>query len=110
MWCRIGDDARPKLQAAIADFESHRLQVGLAPCRREANVGGMIRVVLDRNPLWYRKLCAKYPSSRQRNHRKPDTRIRRERIAGVLFQLATKGQSVSRYAPDILQLVRQCYP
>lgn len=86
-----------------AEFESNRLEVVLAPCRREANVGGCIRVAASRNAAWYRALCAAYPSGRFRRKTAPDTRVKRANIARVLARLVNGQPSSSRYAPEILR-------
>lgn len=91
------------LQLMQAEFESTRLEVGLIPCRKTANEGGMIRVAFSKNCEWYRKLCLAYPSGRKRVNSAPDTRIKRRNIASVLARLASNKTSRSRYVPDILR-------
>lgn len=93
-----------ELQSMLAELESHQLHVilvPLSPNRRGYNEGGMKRVCADRNVRWYRDMAARHLSSRVRNHRKPDTRIRRADILRILTRLCHGLPSVSKYAPEL---------
>jgi hypothetical protein len=90
-----------------AEFECTRLEVALVPARRPANYGACIRVAVSKNCTWYRSLCAQHLSSRMRNKRLPDTRIKRKNISRVLEHLIARGVSRSKYAQEILKLASQ---
>lgn len=97
----------PDLHRLLAELESHQLHVILVPLdprKRGYNEGGCRRVCADRNPRWYSRLCADHPSSRVRNHRKPDTRVRRQNILRVLRRLCAGLSSRSQYAPRLLKI------
>lgn len=88
----------------LAELQSHQLTVCLVPLsqsRRGYNEGGCKRVAVDRSPRWYSALCLKFPSSRVRNHRKPDTRVRRANILRVLGRLIDGKTSWSKYAGEL---------
>jgi hypothetical protein len=97
----------------LAELESHQLQVclvPLSPSRRGYNEGGMKRALMDRNPKWYRDLCLRFPSSRVRRHRKPDTRIRRRDILRILTRLAMGLRSRSKYADELRAIAGRVKP
>ena len=94
----------------LAELDSHRLTVVLVPLRpdrRGYNEGGCRRCVADKSPRWYSQLCLRHPSSRIRNHRKSDTRIRRQNILRVLTRLANGLPSRSKYAGELRDLARR---
>jgi hypothetical protein len=97
----------PALEIMLAELESTRLEVGLAPCRRFANEGGCIRVCLSRNADWYRRFCTAHPSGRFRRNAKPDTRIKRRDTIRVLGRLIAGRASLSKYAPEFVALARR---
>jgi hypothetical protein len=104
---KVPDELVVHLCEMQAELSLNRLEVTLVPSRRsDARISDMIRAVLDRNPAWYRKLCNKYLSSRERNHRKPDTRIRRQDIERILDQM-TDGVAKSIYCKDLLNEARK---
>lgn len=94
-----------RLQILKAELESSRLEVmlvPLSPARRGYNEGGMKRVCASRNCSWYRKHCAANPSSRVRNRRKSDTRIKRGDTLAVLERLIAGKPSRSKYVTELL--------
>ena len=102
---------RPILAAMLESMLDCRLEVTLIPsvvpdCAAD---GGMIRAVVDRNPAWYRDLCASYPSERRRGGRvhrgEPKTRVKRHTAMAVLVELL-HGGSRSKYAQDLLDVAR----
>lgn len=98
-----------RLNIMLAELESSRLEVMLVPLNRNLrgwNEGGMKRVVCDRPPNWYRALCGRFPSSRVRNKKHPDTRIRRQNILSVLGRLAQGKGSVSKYAEELRRIAQ----
>lgn len=100
------EDVRNGLAVMLDLLESFRLEVALAPCKRRVNEGGCIRVVISKNPFWYRRFCAMFPSSRVR--RKFDTKIRRKHIANVIRRLLDSGVSRSQYAKVLKEMALSC--
>ena len=98
---------RRVLRQMLADLSSHRLEVILAPSKRDemAQRGGMIRVVLDANAAWYQKMCADYPSSRKRDNRAPDTAIRRGDTIHALEDMLKTRWVVSEYQRRIMNYI-----
>lgn len=97
-------------QLLLNQLESHQLHVMLVPLNprmRNYNDGGMKRVLVDQNPIWYRRLCADHVSSRAIRRGKYDTRIRRQNILRVLRRLCANQQSRSKYAPELLRIARR---
>ena len=94
------------LEIMQAEFEATRLEVVLVPARYEVNVGACVRVAISSNCDWYRRLCLRYGSNRQRRNLAPDTRIKRANIARVLQRLIDRGESRSKYVEDLLQMAR----
>ena len=101
--------AMPTLHQMLAELSSHRLHVMLVPLnpnRRGYNEGGCKRVC-DRNPRWYSQFCSRHLSSRVRNHRKLDTRIKRRDILRILTRLSAGLPSSSKYAEELLDIARR---
>lgn len=103
---------RRALRGMLADLTSHKLEVILAPSKHDeiAERGGMIRVVMDQNAPWYQRLCAAYPSTRKRDKRAPDTRIKREDTIRALEQMIKTGmvkgttqERILAYVPGFLK-------
>lgn len=98
------------LELMLIELESNRLEVGLAPCKYPCNEGGCVRVAFSRNATWYRRFCAQYGSSRRRNKKHHDTRIKRAHTIRVLNRLI-EGQPVrSQYAPALLSIAEKMQP
>lgn len=98
------------LQLMLDELESAQLHVVLVPLdpnRRNWNEYGCKRVVAERNANWYRDFCRRHLSSRKRNHRKPDTCIRRACIIRKLRRLI-KGRSYrgAAYDSELLAIAR----
>lgn len=104
----LDDDLRETARHMRHELDSRRLQVELAPSRvpEIAATGGKIRVVVERNPRWYRDFCAAHPKARSKPRRrsKPDTMIRRELTLRALDELAS-GQCATVYARRLLPVV-----
>ncbi len=97
----------------LAQLESHRLEVVLVPLNpkmRGYNEGGMKRVCADKNPRWYSSFCSRHPSSRRRNHRKHDTKIKRASIVRILARLVGGKPSVSKYVPELRRIAEKVQP
>ena len=88
----------------LAELESHRLEVALVPAPRPRHDGHAVRVAVSRNPSWYRRLCAWFPSSRRRAKSLPDTRVRRANIARILSLLAEGRPVRSQYAQPLARI------
>lgn len=94
------------LQRMRDELESSGLVVGLAPAPRPMHSGHCVRVVCDRNPLWYRRLCAAYLSTRRRCRAKVDTAIKRRNVLrGIDAMLA--GRMPPANGPRILEAARR---
>jgi hypothetical protein len=100
----VPEDLQDSLHEMLAELESAKLEVVLAPCRKPPpNVGAMIRVASSVPPLWYRKLCGEHLSKRGARRGKPDTRIKRANVLSLLRVLCRGVMSKSKYAPEILR-------
>lgn len=99
-----------KLAILLSELESNRLEVGLVPLNprlRNYNEGGMKRAVFSKNPNWYSRLCNRHLSSRIRNHKKPDTKIKRADTLRILGRLAAGLQSRSKYAEELREIAQR---
>ncbi len=98
-----------QLLVMLAELESNRLDVGLVPLNprlRNYNEGGCKRVAFSKNTKWYRDFCCRHLSSRKRNHRKPDTRIKRANVLRALERMA-RGTYRGKYADDFAAIARR---
>ncbi|WP_309387053.1 hypothetical protein [Cerasicoccus frondis] len=84
----------------INELESHQLLVVLAPAPRPMHEGHMVRVPYDRNPVWYRRLCAAFTSARRSG--KLTTRIRRASVLRILKRL-NEGKGSDSYLVPYLR-------
>jgi hypothetical protein len=99
------------LTVMLNELESHRLEVALVPLRadrRGYNEGGCKRVCVDRNPRWYSQFCNAHLSSRVRNHRKPDTKIKRQNVLRLLRRLVDGLPTTSKYAAELMRRANAC--
>lgn len=92
------------LEVMLAEFESNQLEVVLVPSKRFVNEGGCIRVAQRKNANWYRQFCGLHASSRRRNHRLFDTKIKRRGTMKVLTTLIATGKSRSKYADELISI------
>lgn len=109
----------PELRETIGDMQYELLHesliVALWPPRgsileahNDEGAAIRFRKVLERNPDWYRGLCAEYLSNRKRKRpSKVDTKIRRRTIEKVLQDLLDKGESTSKYAEPLIDIARE---
>jgi hypothetical protein len=108
---------REMAKAMVSELEGSRLTVELAPAREPKHGGHMVRVVSERNPSWYRRLCRAYVSGRRRARRKHDTLIKRRHTLRALEDIAkgrTRGSYIERLLPVVhremqLDAARQLY-
>ncbi|MDR1279505.1 MAG: hypothetical protein LBK99_01615 [Opitutaceae bacterium] len=94
-----------ELMEMQAEFESSALVVELFPAPCQRHMMHMVRVPVMRNAPWYRGLCERHVSSRIRNRRKTDTRIRRAHISRVMEKLV-RGKDGGVYASYILSVAK----
>jgi hypothetical protein len=96
-------DLRPYYQQMLDELDSGWLDVVLVPSRRFEcyRRGGMVRVCQGQNADWYRKLCAKYSSSRTRKNHLHDTRIKRANVRSTLKVLIAGRKTPSYLVPDL---------
>lgn len=99
-------EIKAELERMLDELESAQLVVILVPQRRHTNTGGMVRVAVEKNVLWYRQFCARFPSTRVRRNAAPDTKIKRANVRAVLAALIA-GCTRSSYAPALLGLARR---
>jgi hypothetical protein len=89
----------------LNELESHRLEVVLVPLNprlRGWNEGGMKRVVADRGPAWYRRLCNAHASSRGVRRGKFDTRIRRANVLRALTRMIDGDRYRGKYKDELV--------
>jgi hypothetical protein len=89
------------------ELETSRLMVVLVPSdlshqptRRKR------RVAEERNPEWYRNLCALYQSDRAHRRKHGDTIIRRAHVLRALNEIAN-GRVVTTYAQRVFPFVQR---
>ena len=92
------------LTAMREELQSSRLEVGLAPPPEPRHEGHMIRVVLERNCLWYRQLCARFSSSRKGTRTR--TAIKRRETLRALNSLLAGTPAAGIYAHRIMDAAR----
>lgn len=88
------------------ELERSRLEVVLVPSRdpQTAARGGMIRCAVDRNPLWYRELCAGSESQRRGKRRLFQTLIKRRGTLRALARIAL-GEPAGMYGERLLPVI-----
>lgn len=96
-------DLRPYFQDMLDELDSGWLDVVLVPSRRWecSRRGGMVRLTQSQNAEWYRKLCAKYSSSRIRKNALHDTKIKRANVRSTLRMLIAGRKTPSYLVPDL---------
>jgi hypothetical protein len=81
----------------LYELEQNSLDVVLAPSPEQRHAGHSIRAVQGRNPEWYRELCSRFQSSRNRLKKHGDTKVKRRDIIRLLEQLAAGKDVASKY-------------
>lgn len=89
------------LEVMAAELAERRLVVCLCPAPSSAFEGHMVRVAVDRNPAWYRRLCASAEGWRG-HRRKADTRVRRQEVERVLAALIDGRVTRSQWVSSIM--------
>lgn len=90
----------------LGELEGQGLEVCLTPAPRPAFRGHMVRTCYNMNPVWYRKLCDKYRSSRKRRNLCPDTRVKRRNVIRQL-NLLIAGKKTNSYIANELRRIAQ---
>ncbi len=91
------------LEQMLMELESHQLRVCLVPLnpsKRGFNEGGCKLVLIDQNPLWYRRFCARHPSSRGIRRGGFDTRIKRANTLRSLARMLA-GHAAGKYETEL---------
>lgn len=103
----IGAASPDVFAALLAELESNRLEVAIVPAPHPRHSLHGVRVAVSRNPTWYRRLCALFPSGRNRARALPDTRIRRAAIVRILSRLAAGAPVRSSYVGPLARAADQ---
>jgi len=100
------------LDGMLGALQNNRLEVILIPDKQINNAvrGKKIRMVVQVNAEWYRRVCADFPNARERKNRAFDTAItRRETLSSLNRMLRTKIASfvydhrILKYIPGFLR-------
>lgn len=97
---------RAALAAMLNELESQGLAVELAPAPDPRHEMHFVRVVVCRNPSWYRAFCERFPSSRVRSRRLPDTAIRRADTLRALRALLDGERAGPCYGPRLIDAAK----
>jgi hypothetical protein len=99
------------LQSLIDDFATEYLDVYLVPNKDEAKErdGRHLRAAMNRNPLWYRRVCAAFPKRKQRPRKKSQSSVTKSDVIYIIQVIIRQGWSKSKYAPFILEEARRRY-
>ncbi|MBU1229533.1 MAG: hypothetical protein KKA55_01750 [Proteobacteria bacterium] len=85
-------ELRPALECMLDELAASGLDVGLVPAQEQRHPGHSVRMVLQRNPAWYRELAAANQRHRRvRAARFADPRFKRADVVDVLQRLLTTG-------------------
>jgi len=101
----VSPTQRRALRMMLAEMSIHRLEVTLAPSKRDPDSGSKIRVVMDKNADWYQRMCADYPSTRKRMNRAADTAIKREHTVTALEKVIKTGWAIGFYQQTVLNYI-----
>lgn len=105
----ISLEMRLAAELMLRDLQQQRLTVTLLPAPDQRFRNHKVRAVEERNPGWYRSLCAEYQSSGRKKPRKRaprfgDTVIKRRQVEKALRQI-TGGHGSTLYAERLLPYV-----
>ena len=92
----------------LFDLSRERLQVELREAPHKQHATHCVRCVVNRNPAWYRDLCARVGNwrTKPKNRRVPDTGIKRHRVERALERLA-RGEVRTSIDWMLLPIVRR---
>lgn len=91
------------LEYLLADLQSNQLVTILVPQKRHTNEGGMIRVNVSVNPIWYQRMAARHTSQRAVRRGKHDTALRRANIIRAL-ECMIAGQPGGIYGDELRRI------
>lgn len=94
------------LRSMLAELQSSRLVVVVAPAPDPRHQGHGVRCVCEKNAPWYRDFCAAFPSSRRRLRSLPDTAIRRRDTEDALAALLAGRPAGPLYTQRLLDAAR----
>jgi len=97
---------RAALAAMLDELESQGLAVELAPAPDPRHEMHFVRVVVSRNPAWYRAFCERFLSTRKRSRRLPDTAIRRSHTVRALRALLDGEPAGPCYGPRLIDAAK----
>jgi hypothetical protein len=108
--CLLHPHLRATLEAMLDELESSSLVVGVFPASDPRHEGHGVRCAVSRNADWYRRFCARFPSSRRDQNRKGRTAIkRRETIRALGHLLGADPSRCSTYSQRLLDAARLYY-
>ena len=94
----------------LRQLEREGLEVSLVPAPEQKHSDHQIRAVENRNPSWYRDLCAAYPSNRTRTRQRKakftDSLIDRRLVIRALEQISL-GKNTTLYTRRVLPIVKK---
>jgi len=108
---KIPDGIKEILEWMLTELQNERLSVVLVPSTKASNVGGKIRSVENRNPIWYQDFCSGH-SSDSKSHRiaqsrgKFKTKIKRQDTISILKYMIKTGSSHSGYAEELFSIAQ----
>lgn len=99
----------PFVEEMLLDFAQEFHEVCLVPGNddNKTTEGRMIRVASNRNPKWYRDMCAAYPKGRPR--KKPQTSVEKGEVLASLRRVVERGYTRSKYAGFFLGEAKRRY-
>lgn len=93
----------PFVEEMLLDFAREFHEVCLVPGNDADKVkdGRLIRAASNRNPKWYRDMCAAHPKGRPR--KKPQTSVEKGEVLASLRRVVECGYTRSKYAGFFLE-------
>jgi hypothetical protein len=100
----------------LDELQHQRLTVALTPAQRGS---GSVRTVMEPNPEWYQRFCARYQAGRRRDKRAFDTGVKRQMTERALKRIisgevhtarhmnAGKSGYIARLIPEIREYMRR---
>jgi hypothetical protein len=98
------ESLRETLSWMLVELDESGLRVELIPAPERRHEGHQVRVAVDRNPQWYRDLCAMFPRHRRRRgDRYTDSTVKRADVRRCIELLLGRG-TASQFAKPLLGL------
>ena len=98
--------ATDALEIMADELDANRLEVALMPAPSPAHAAHSVRVAIDRNPAWYRRLCARHAPGHGR-HPAKGTRIRRAEVRRILARLTAGLPCAGYLARELAEIAAQ---